>query len=351
MATILVNDICQVQQENNKENQHHVNNKDHSQQQQQQQQPTIILSPPPTSRPRKRSFRGLFKQQQQQQQQQPTTPPSSILGRRLSNLSLRSNQSSTSPGSSRPPSPSSSETVGAAAVAASLAAALAVGQRDDSTSNVDQRLHPNAAYHKPTTDYFPPSPSSSVSSPRSSESPSTTATTMFGEMKRALSQYQHIRHLSIRRRKSSATLNNDNNNNNEEEQDEQQPKQPNQLKQPEKLHEKYSGYRKGKVIGSGATAVIKLLDINKGTDQHTVIAVKRFRKRDRDETEREYNKRMTNEFCISKVLRHPHIVETFDLVQDHKNRWCSVMEYVRFNFHKLTFLPVSSFFFSFLSLT
>ncbi|KAI9491471.1 kinase-like domain-containing protein, partial [Zychaea mexicana] len=78
-------------------------------------------------------------------------------------------------------------------------------------------------------------------------------------------------------------------------------------------------------IGSGATAVIKLLDL-----QHqpgTTIAVKTFRKRDRDETEREYHKRMTSEFCISKVLRHAHIVETFDLVQDHKNRWCSVMEY------------------------
>ncbi|KAI7855863.1 kinase-like domain-containing protein [Circinella umbellata] len=144
-------------------------------------------------------------------------------------------------------------------------------------------------------------------------------------MKRALSQYQQIRYLSIRRRKSSATLNNDNNNNDDEEEEEEQPS--NQIKQPLKLHEKYSGYRKGKVIGSGATAVIKLLDLNKGTDQHTVIAVKRFRKKDRDETEREYNKRMTNEFCISKVLRHPHIVETFDLVQDHKNRWCSVMEY------------------------
>ncbi|KAI8141238.1 kinase-like domain-containing protein [Fennellomyces sp. T-0311] len=237
--------------------------------------PTIILSPPPPTRPRKRSFRGLFKQ----------PPQPSSLGRRLSNLSLRSN--------SRPPSPSSSETVGAAAVAASLAAALAVGQKEE-----EQRLHPNAAYHQKLE--YPPSPSSSLSSPRS-ESP----TTMFSEMKRALSQYQQIRHLSLRRRRSSTTM---------DEQDETKVL---------KLHEKYGPYRKGRVIGSGATAVIKLLDLSEGS----TIAVKTFRKRDRDETEREYHKRMTSEFCISKVLRHPHIVETFDLVQDHKNRWCSVMEY------------------------
>ncbi|KAI9265228.1 kinase-like domain-containing protein [Phascolomyces articulosus] len=155
-------------------------------------------------------------------------------------------------------------------------------------------------------------------------------------MKRALSQYQQIRHLSLRRRKSTTTLN-------------ENDTSTNQAKQPLKLHEKYGPYRKGKVIGSGATAVIKLLDVqqnkiesyhhnnnNNSAQQLTTttnnpttvtIAVKTFRKRDRDETEREYHKRMTNEFCISKVLRHPHIVETFDLVQDHKNRWCSVMEY------------------------
>ncbi|KAL0079288.1 kinase-like domain-containing protein [Phycomyces blakesleeanus] len=110
------------------------------------------------------------------------------------------------------------------------------------------------------------------------------------------------------------------------------------------LHEKYIDHRKGRVIGSGATATIRLLELpdrpawispeqarhsskSKSKKGKVIVAVKAFRKRDRDETEKSYHKRMTSEFCISKALRHPHIVEMFDLLKDHKGRWCSVMEY------------------------
>ncbi|KAI8388673.1 kinase-like domain-containing protein [Radiomyces spectabilis] len=108
--------------------------------------------------------------------------------------------------------------------------------------------------------------------------------------------------------------------------------------QPSLLHEKYKGHRKGKVIGHGATAVIRLTELPARpalltadlTTEHrpkTVIAVKAFRKRDHDESERQYRKRLTNEFCISKTLRHDHVVEMFDLMKDSKGRWCIAMEY------------------------
>ncbi|KAI8097744.1 kinase-like domain-containing protein [Halteromyces radiatus] len=108
--------------------------------------------------------------------------------------------------------------------------------------------------------------------------------------------------------------------------------------EPLQLQDRYQDYRKGKVIGQGATAMIQLMEIphcpawiplekTQQSNKKTVVAIKQFRKRDRDETEKDYQKRMTSEFCISKAIRHPHIVEMFDLVKDHKNRWCTIMEY------------------------
>lgn len=52
-----------------------------------------------------------------------------------------------------------------------------------------------------------------------------------------------------------------------------------------------------------------------------------FRKRRKNETEREYVKKLTAEFCISSTLHHPNVVETVDLVQDEHQNWCEVMEY------------------------
>jgi serine/threonine protein kinase len=59
------------------------------------------------------------------------------------------------------------------------------------------------------------------------------------------------------------------------------------------------------------------------------LAVKEFIKRGKSEDEKEYLKRMHNEYCISKTVSgHPNVVETIDLVMDEKDRWCTVMEYV-----------------------
>lgn len=52
-----------------------------------------------------------------------------------------------------------------------------------------------------------------------------------------------------------------------------------------------------------------------------------FRKRRKNETEKDYVKKLTAEFCISSTLHHINIVETVDLVQDEAQHWCEVMEF------------------------
>jgi protein-serine/threonine kinase len=61
--------------------------------------------------------------------------------------------------------------------------------------------------------------------------------------------------------------------------------------------------------------------------EEKLYAVKEFRKRRKNETEKDYVKKLTSEFCISSTLHHTNIVETVDLVQDEAHHWCEVMEY------------------------
>ncbi|KAF8236944.1 Pkinase-domain-containing protein [Tricholoma matsutake] len=81
-------------------------------------------------------------------------------------------------------------------------------------------------------------------------------------------------------------------------------------------------------IGKGATSVVRLAhkwDRSEGEEK--LYAVKEFRKRRKNESEKEYVKKLTAEFCISSTLHHPNIVETVDLVQDESQHWCEVMEF------------------------
>lgn len=79
-------------------------------------------------------------------------------------------------------------------------------------------------------------------------------------------------------------------------------------------------------IGKGATSVVRLVHKWDRTEEK-LYAVKEFRKRRKNESEKEYVKKLTAEFCISSALHHVNIVETVDLVQDDQLRWCEVMEY------------------------
>ncbi|KAF8975291.1 serine/threonine-protein kinase HAL4/sat4 [Entomortierella lignicola] len=93
------------------------------------------------------------------------------------------------------------------------------------------------------------------------------------------------------------------------------------------LLRKYGLCDKGS-IGQGATAVVRLAHkLSEDDDSEKLFAVKEFRKRRKDETEKEYVKKLTSEFCISSTLHHENIVETVDLVQDEHQHWCEVMEY------------------------
>lgn len=79
-------------------------------------------------------------------------------------------------------------------------------------------------------------------------------------------------------------------------------------------------------IGKGATSVVRLVH-KWDRSEEKIYAVKEFRKRRKNETEKEYVKKLTAEFCISSTLHHVNIVETVDLVQDESQRWCEVMEF------------------------
>ncbi|KXS15774.1 Pkinase-domain-containing protein, partial [Gonapodya prolifera JEL478] len=85
----------------------------------------------------------------------------------------------------------------------------------------------------------------------------------------------------------------------------------------------------GKHLGKGANAVVRLAKkVDDWQKQPTYYAVKKFRKRGKDEHKRDYIKKVIAEFCISSSLHHPNVVEAADLVKDDDGRWCEIMEYL-----------------------
>ncbi|KAJ3228184.1 serine/threonine-protein kinase HAL4/sat4 [Chytriomyces hyalinus] len=93
------------------------------------------------------------------------------------------------------------------------------------------------------------------------------------------------------------------------------------------LFEKYG--KMDEFLGKGANATVRLAHKQGSVDNHEVYyAIKKFRKRRRKETEKEYIKKVIGEFCISSSLHHPNVVETVDLIQDNRREWCVVMEYM-----------------------
>ncbi|KAI9026190.1 kinase-like domain-containing protein [Hyaloraphidium curvatum] len=102
------------------------------------------------------------------------------------------------------------------------------------------------------------------------------------------------------------------------------------------LAQKY-GEVDGKVIGRGATSVVRLAhkkelppgstiaNGDKGLD--ITYAIKEFRKRRRDESERDYVKKLSTEFCIGHSLHHPNVVDHIELLQTQQGAWCEVLEY------------------------
>lgn len=83
--------------------------------------------------------------------------------------------------------------------------------------------------------------------------------------------------------------------------------------------------RRGKLVGSGATANVKLM-ARRGGPPDQLYAVKEFRKKGKMESEDDYVKKVKSEFSIAKSLNHPNIVETISLCT-HAGRWNHVMAY------------------------
>ena len=91
------------------------------------------------------------------------------------------------------------------------------------------------------------------------------------------------------------------------------------------LAKKYGKW--GKVLGSGAGGTVRLI---KRSKDHTTFAVKEFRQRRAGETEKEYMKKVTAEFCIGSTLHHINIIETIDIISDH-GHYYEVMEYAPYD--------------------
>jgi hypothetical protein len=83
----------------------------------------------------------------------------------------------------------------------------------------------------------------------------------------------------------------------------------------------------GKVLGSGAGGSVRLM---KRSSDGVTFAVKQFRARHSYESEKDYNKKVTAEFCIGSTLHHGNIIETMDLVNE-KGSYYVVMEYAPFD--------------------
>jgi hypothetical protein len=91
------------------------------------------------------------------------------------------------------------------------------------------------------------------------------------------------------------------------------------------LEAKYGKF--GKVLGSGAGGSVRLL---KRSSDGVTFAVKQFREKHSWESEKDYSKKVTAEFCIGSTLHHGNIIETMDIIQEN-HRWFEVMEYAPFD--------------------
>ena len=91
------------------------------------------------------------------------------------------------------------------------------------------------------------------------------------------------------------------------------------------LQSKYGKF--GKMLGSGAGGSVRLM---KRSGDGVVFAVKQFRDLHAYESEKDYNKKVTAEFCIGSTLHHGNIIETIDIVHE-KGKWYEVMEYAPYD--------------------
>ncbi|VDB82818.1 unnamed protein product [Peniophora sp. CBMAI 1063] len=93
------------------------------------------------------------------------------------------------------------------------------------------------------------------------------------------------------------------------------------------LSKKYGKW--GRQLGSGAGGTVRLIKASTKNGGQ-VFAVKEFRPKRNNESEKEYQKKVTAEFCVGSTLKHPNIIETVDIVCDH-GHYYEVMEYAPYD--------------------
>ena len=88
------------------------------------------------------------------------------------------------------------------------------------------------------------------------------------------------------------------------------------------IGEKYEFIEK---LGKGSSAVVRLAR-RIGTDEK--YAIKKFHwDKHKYETPRDFEKKVTAEFCIGSSLDHENIIKTVDIIHDQNKRWYEVLEY------------------------
>lgn len=123
---------------------------------------------------------------------------------------------------------------------------------------------------------------------------------------------------------------------------------PEEHKEKEKRHhhflsyhsgsELYRKYTKGKLIGSGASGSVNLVNLK--TDPTKVFAVKKFRTKLPQELDLDYNTKVNNEFKIGQKLQHENLIHTIELIKEVNGVFSSIeyfiiMEYCEYDFFNL----------------
>ncbi|KAG0046107.1 serine/threonine-protein kinase HAL4/sat4 [Gryganskiella cystojenkinii] len=81
------------------------------------------------------------------------------------------------------------------------------------------------------------------------------------------------------------------------------------------------------VVGKGAFGTVRLsVKKNWETGEEHVYAIKEF-KFTHGESQKQYMRRLTSEFCIASSLRHVNVIHTMDLLQLQGDTYSEVMEY------------------------
>ncbi|EWY79657.1 serine/threonine protein kinase [Fusarium oxysporum NRRL 32931] len=102
-------------------------------------------------------------------------------------------------------------------------------------------------------------------------------------------------------------------------------KQPQEDKKGPILPKKYGTCQE--MVGYGTSGIVHVSYRRKENGiGEELYAVKELQRRSR-ETEDEYIRRLTAEFCVLSELRHPNVIRTLELLTDARGNYCQVMEY------------------------